>query len=149
MEGLEQKASSVDAFVADARHLEDLAAVDLACIGNGSRREIIENGIVEGRCIVGIADGKAAGFALYDTHFFDNGFISLVMVAPDGRRNGVARKMIGLIEQICPTDKLFSSTNESNWAMQRVFEQLGYVRSGIIDNLDEGDPELVFFKRLR
>jgi len=32
--------------------------------------------------------------------------------------------------------------------MQRLCEHLGYVRSGWIDNLDEGDPEIIYFKRV-
>jgi hypothetical protein len=31
--------------------------------------------------------------------------------------------------------------------MQRVCDALGFVRSGRIENLDEGDPEIVYFKR--
>lgn len=44
------------------------------------------------------------------------------------------------------TAKLFTSTNESNVAMQRLCDRLGYVRSGFIENLDERDPEVVYFK---
>lgn len=32
--------------------------------------------------------------------------------------------------------------------MQRMCEALGFVRSGYIENLDEGDPEIVYFKPL-
>jgi hypothetical protein len=33
--------------------------------------------------------------------------------------------------------------------MQRLLATLGFNRSGLIENLDEGDPELVYFKQLR
>jgi hypothetical protein len=32
--------------------------------------------------------------------------------------------------------------------MQNLCEKLGFARSGIIENLDVGDPEIVYFKRL-
>jgi hypothetical protein len=32
---------------------------------------------------------------------------------------------------------------------QAVCQSLGFVASGIIENLDEDDPELIYFKRLR
>jgi len=32
--------------------------------------------------------------------------------------------------------------------MRRLLKKLGYKRTGRIDNLDEGDPELIYFKRL-
>jgi hypothetical protein len=52
------------------------------------------------------------------------------------------------IEATCKEQKVFTSTNESNKAMQALLSQLNYKRSGIIENLDEGDPELIYFKEL-
>ena len=49
----------------------------------------------------------------------------------------------------CRTPKLFTSTNQSNIPMQRLLATLEFARSGFIENLDEGDPEVVYFKRLR
>ncbi|PGM65339.1 hypothetical protein CN947_04830 [Bacillus cereus] len=49
-----------------------------------------------------------------------------------------------------PTQKIFSSTNKSNENMQKVFQANGFIRSGMIENLDEGDPEFIFYtKKLR
>ncbi|ACK91201.1 hypothetical protein bcere0016_45940 [Bacillus cereus 95/8201] len=47
--------------------------------------------------------------------------------------------------------RFFSSTNESNESMQKVFNANGFIRSGIIvENLDEDDPEIIFYtKKLR
>jgi RimJ/RimL family protein N-acetyltransferase len=47
--------------------------------------------------------------------------------------------------EISPTEKLFSSTNQSNDAMHKVYEANGFTKSGLIDNLDEGDPEIIYF----
>ena len=44
------------------------------------------------------------------------------------------------------TTKLFVSTNESNTPMRALLAKHGYVPSGFIENLDEGDLELFFFK---
>ena len=33
--------------------------------------------------------------------------------------------------------------------MQSLLSKFGYVLSGVIHNLDEGDPEIVYLKRLR
>jgi hypothetical protein len=46
------------------------------------------------------------------------------------------------------TEKLFTSTNLSNLPMQGIMSKLGYRPSGVIENLDPGDPELIYFKRL-
>jgi hypothetical protein len=52
-------------------------------------------------------------------------------------------------EAVAVTPKLFTSTNESNIPMQQLCERLGYARSGLIENLDEGDPEIIYFKSNR
>jgi hypothetical protein len=53
------------------------------------------------------------------------------------------------MEQRCKTAKLFTSTNQSNKPMQVLLNRLGYRPSGVIENLDEGDPELVYMKQVR
>ena len=45
--------------------------------------------------------------------------------------------------------KLFASTNASNTASQALMTKAGFVPSGQIDNLDEGDPERVYVKFIR
>jgi hypothetical protein len=50
------------------------------------------------------------------------------------------------LESECRTEKLFTSTNLSNLPMQSLLAKRGYKLSGVIDNLDPGDPELVYFK---
>jgi hypothetical protein len=44
---------------------------------------------------------------------------------------------------VCVPPKLFTSTNES------LLREQGFEASGVIHNLDEGDPELVFFQQVR
>ena len=61
---------------------------------------------------------------------------------------GVTTALIRHIERTCPRGKLYTSTNESNVAMQRLCETLGFKRSGYSENLDEEDPEIIYFKRL-
>ena len=52
------------------------------------------------------------------------------------------------MESLCRTPKLFTSTNLSNLRMQSLLAKLDYELSGVIHNLDEGDPEIVYFKRV-
>ena len=46
------------------------------------------------------------------------------------------------------TDTIFSSTNESNIAMRALFERDGWTLSGVLNGIDEGDPEMVFWRRV-
>jgi len=72
----------------------------------------------------------------------------MLYVHPKYRRQGIGVALVSYLFNICNTAKLFTSTNQSNVPMQRLVATLGFGRSGTIDNLDEGDPELVYFKLL-
>ena len=113
-----------------------------------SRREFIRRSIEKQVALVLVDEQSVLGYAVFDYAFYSNGFISMVYIAPDSQRHGYGSAMLRHIESLCKTAKLFTSTNESNIAMQALLEKLGYVRSGSIDNLDEGDPELIYFKSL-
>ena len=128
---------------------EPIRTLDLLLTGVRDRAEALREWISRGECLVARADdGAVMGFAIANCSFFAQAFIVLVIVDPAYRRRGVASALIGAVEARSPTRKLFTSTNQSNTPMQAVCESLGFVRSGIIENLDEGDPELVYFKQL-
>jgi GNAT superfamily N-acetyltransferase len=112
------------------------------------RRGYRQRGVGAGECFVARDGDRIDGFAVFDRSFFEYPFIALLYVEPSRRRRGIAAALIRHIESICPGDRLFTSTNESNIVMQRVCEALGFTRSGYIENLDEGDPELVYVRRL-
>lgn len=128
--------------------IEVVCHIDQSVLGNDSRRGFLAQAVKEGKCFLVKTDENAAGFVIYNTNFYENAFISLVIVSPDFRRQGVATELIRHIESVCQTEKLFTSTNESNVQMQRLCNSLGFIKSGWIDNLDEGDPEVVYFKRV-
>ena len=93
--------------------------------------------------------GAVVAYAVLEYSFYGNAFVSMLCVHPERRRKGIGAKLMRHIESLCRTDKLFTSTNESNQPMRKLLEKLGYQPSGRIENLDEGDPEMVYFKRLK
>lgn len=130
--------------------LDSILHIDIDVIGNDSRRDYIKHTIYEGRCVIVKEDNSISGFLTYDTNFFDCTFLSLIIVSPAKRRHGYASSLLSYMLSHSPTQKIFSSTNESNESMQAVFNTNGFVRSGIVENLDEGDPEIIFYtKKLR
>ena len=128
---------------------EAILGVDGLVIGDNRRRDYLRKAICAGYCWIALTGSTTTGFVVVEPWFFDQWFFSLVVVRPDYRRKGVAKALILHIESICSTPKLFSSTNTSNVAMQRVLESSGFVRSGCIENLDPGDPEIIYFKRMQ
>ncbi|MBB6452375.1 GNAT superfamily N-acetyltransferase [Salirhabdus euzebyi] len=128
--------------------LVDLVEVDKETIGNDSRKAYIEDAIKEKRCLVAKRHNVSVGYLIFHMHFFDYPFISLVMVRRTERKKGYAKALMEYVEQLFSVEKIFSSTNQSNRKMQDVFQRVGYERSGVIDNLDEADPELIYVKFL-
>jgi len=131
---------------ASMQELDEIMYIDSEVMGDTSRRSYIKKAIELGCCFIGREEDDIVGFLIYDTHFFECSFISLIIVSPSKRRKGYASKMLDFMMRISPTDKVFSSTNRSNARMQKVFATNGFIQSGIVENLDEGDPELIYFK---
>lgn len=130
---------------------EDRATIqtlDATMTGNEERLAFLAHAVAAGQCAVARVAEEIAGFAVCAPTFFEQWFIELVFVHPAHRRRGIATALIERCESVCPTGKLFTSTNESNTAMQAVLKKRGYTRSGYIENLDEDDPELIYLKRL-
>jgi ribosomal protein S18 acetylase RimI-like enzyme len=96
---------------------------------------------------VAYEDGLATGYAIASVRFFGRGFVWMLAVDPARRRRGVATALLRTAEDWCPSDRIFTSTNQSNAPARRLFESIGYLESGTVDNLDPGDPE-VFYCRI-
>jgi ribosomal protein S18 acetylase RimI-like enzyme len=135
----------MDIRLANERDAEQIISIDKEVIGSDRRKEEIVQAIKEERCLIVLQDSESAGFLIYHQYFFDCSFISLLMIRPSQQRQGLASSLLKHMAKIAPTEKLFSSTNQSNTAMQKVFEANGFTKSGIIDNLDDGDLEIVYF----
>ena len=128
-------------------NLADMIAVD-AAHAQPPRAEYLTEAVRKRQCHLAREGWNVLGFAVLTQAFFAQYFIELLIVHPDQRRKGVATALMQHIERIVPTEKLFTSTNQSNAPMRALCESRGFVQSGWIDNLDDGDPEIVYFKRL-
>jgi len=68
----------------------------------------------------------------------------MLMVAREQRNQGVGAALLRHAIALQGQGKLFASTNASNTGMQRLLAASGFIDSGIVHGLDEGDPELVY-----
>ncbi len=122
--------------------IDPLVGSDLA------RRDAINSAIAARRCWIADFAGQPAGYGLLSRNFFGRDFVDLLYVAEFVRRSGVGGAVLSAIEGSCTAPNLFTSTNESNTPMRALLASRNYQPSGRIENLDPGDPELVFVKFL-
>ncbi|HEY1655996.1 MAG TPA: GNAT family N-acetyltransferase [Candidatus Tumulicola sp.] len=98
--------------------------------------------------LVAEADGAIAGYAIWDRGFYARPFLWMLGVSAAQQRRGVASGLVERVESLNGGHVLYTSTNQSNAAMQRLLTGRGFVLAGRLDDLDPGDPELFYSKRL-
>ena len=129
--------------------IKTICSFDAIAQREESRREFIRISVKSGIAWVAVIEEFVVGYGVLEYTFYSQGFISMLYIHSNYRRNGLGSALMNHFESICTTEKLFTSTNESNYPMQHLLHKLGYESSGVIHNLDEGDPELIYFKRLK
>jgi N-acetylglutamate synthase-like GNAT family acetyltransferase len=128
--------------------IPSLTTVDsLATVGS-RRHHLLERAIENQQCLVAEFDSEVSGYAQFSRCFYDNMFLELVIIRANCRRKRIASALVKHVERITPTSKLFSSTNRSNRAAQEFLHHCGFVETGYIDNLDNNDPEIIYFKQI-
>ena len=110
--------------------------------------DLIKQSIASGQCLVALISNRVVGAGILNYSFYRQGFIGLLNINPDYRRQGIATALIRRMETLCICNKLFTSSNKSNIPAQKTYEANGFIRSGYIENLDEDDPEIIYFKPL-
>jgi len=128
-----------------AHDLQDIIAIDTTAPHDEFRAVKIKSWIDDDSCHLIVLEGRIVAYGVLTYHFFDCGFIEMLMVGEKFRRMRLGLKLINYLKSICSRSKLFTSTNQSNLVMQALLAEADFTRSGYIDNLDENDPELIFF----
>ncbi len=113
------------------------------------RVAFIHRVIAANQCFVAIEHSAVAAYAVLNYAFYDYGLVDMLYISRPFRRRGIGSALLVHLERQCTTPKLFISTNQSNLPMQGLLAKLGYCPSGVIENIDDDDPELIFMKRLQ
>jgi GNAT superfamily N-acetyltransferase len=126
--------------------LDLLAQADPRLAQTPAHRRHVADLLDTGQSWASVAGDNILGFAIVTRHFFGFPFIDLLVVAEAARRHGVGLALMAQCEADHDAGRIFTSTNESNAPMRRLLAKADWSVSGVIENLDPGDPELVFGK---
>jgi len=129
-------------------NVDEICAFDQIAQQENARVEFIRSAVFSKSCYIAV-DEQIKGYAVLEYSFFETGYISMLYVRPDSRRQSIGTSLLNHLEKICKTDKLFTSTNLSNQPMQSMLARFGFKLSGVVHDLDEGDPELIYVKYLQ
>lgn len=137
---------SVEIRAANAADLRSILAVDESAEREERRYDYISRAIRgehERSVLVLILDEELVGFTV-SGDFFGHPFLELIATSPGLRRRGVASALLANLEAAIEGDRMFVSANESNDIMRQLLVKRGYRVSGMVENLDPGDPEIFF-----
>ncbi|MEU3703935.1 GNAT family N-acetyltransferase [Streptomyces anulatus] len=127
---------------------DTLIGIDaIAAEGNGERQASIRRWCRQGLAVVAEDASGPLGYCVVEYTFFEQGFVTMLMVAPSARGRGGGQRLLNAAAASCTTPKLFTSTNVSNQPMQRLLQRNGWSPVGLLHGLDEGDPELFYLCR--
>ena len=112
------------------------------------RAEKITKSISANECYIILGNNCVVGFILFDYRFFDQGWIELIVVDEKYKGQGIGPQALKLICGHCKMKKVFTSTNQSNHPMQKALSKAGFSFAGKIVGLDDGDPELFYYKEI-
>ena len=128
---------------ASAADIPALVALDSFAAIHPERATEIAGWVAAGQCHVAAFEGRAAGYAVLTNGFFHRPFLEMLMIRQDTRRLGIGHALLGYCADLAGAE-LWTSTNESNAPMRALLAHSGFIESGRIDNLDPGDPELIY-----
>lgn len=111
-------------------------------------RGVLRRWVRERNVHIATLGGRVIGYAVLEHSFFERGFIAMLMVGPMHRRRSVGSALVRHVEGLCQSERIFTSTNQSNLPMQELLQKLGYRHSGTVEDLDPGDPELFYSRQL-
>ena len=134
---------------AEVQDLEDLFAMDELSQDNPARRAMVEQAVRDGHCsLVSNNAGQIVAYGIFDYSYSrKQGFVQLIHVHVDHRRDGVGTDMLMSFESTCSTQHIYCAVPRSNLAALELVRSAGYVQAKKVPQRgDPKDPETVYVK---
>ncbi len=148
MAGKISDAFKLSVQMARYHHLEALSEIAKVSAPKWYKKPYLRQAVRAKKALVAYVGKIPGGLLVWNRDFYGYYFIDLVVVHPEMRRRGVARAMIEWMERKLAGNKLFTSTNRSNKRMQKLLKAMRYQKVGYISNIDRGDPEYIYCKKV-
>jgi GNAT superfamily N-acetyltransferase len=114
--------------------------------------QVIRHKIINDEIIIAEVDGKPIGYLRVEYLWSQVPYIGVVFVEDDYRKEGIGRKILSFLEDYLRSrgyDRLFSSSTVNEPEPQAWHRAVGFVESGMINELnDDGLGEIFFRKSL-
>ena len=135
---------------ADGTDLAQVLELDRIEPVGHARTALLTERVHSGEVIVFQIGHELSGFVVVRRRaFFGRDFVELLSVSNGARRHGIGSALLHEAVSHSSSDRIFTSTNESNIGMRALLAKTGWQFSGHLDGIDEGDPEMVYFKDAR
>ena len=116
--------------------------------GRSEQRSWLARHLASRACFVSESPSRVTGFVtVLPRSFFGRDFVESLVVDSEFRRSGIGSALLRASVSRSSTSQIFISTNRSNEAMLNLLRKERWRYSGELTGLDEGDPELVFYRR--
>jgi GNAT superfamily N-acetyltransferase len=114
--------------------------------GDTQRASDLHRHVEAGECYVHVGPDGLDGYVVVGPRrFFGRDFVELLFIVPSTRRSGLGTRLLRAALDLEGTPQVFTSTNRSNTPMRELLTQEDWQPSGVLEGLDDGDPEMVFF----
>ncbi|MCG9537495.1 GNAT family N-acetyltransferase [Providencia huaxiensis] len=127
-----------------AKIIDINAIYQIDSVASTHRFNEITQWVKQGVCFILQDNNDILAYGVINQRFFAHSFIELLMVNRQYRRQGLGLTLINKLKMQSKSQKIFTSTNQSNTATQHLLIKAGFIPSGYIENLDDNDPELIY-----
>ena len=123
-----------------------IKALDTVVLLDPSRAVYIDEWLAKDTVLVAEFNNRVVGYGVFNHAFFRQSQVDMLMVDESYRGQRIGEHLLLELEKLSDTPKFWVTTNLSNHRMQRLLTRLSYKPCGYIDELDPGDPEMIFVK---
>lgn len=128
--------------------LETICRFDSQAVRDYRRRDFVASAIEEGRCWLAFFDETPVAYGIFNYQFHGYGVIERIFVRPDYRRLGIGRALLDHFAGACSSPRLYITVPQNELAMLELVRTRGYAISGVVHELGDDGPALIFVKDL-